>query len=104
MKKSNARRDRYQSEPIKKWVRDITKNAQFTRLFNTLQCDENGCVDYSKPVDFNGFRNMLFWDIVEYMTDSEWGETFKERLQMIKMKKYDNREKIFDEFEFQNNI
>jgi len=84
LKTSNTRRNRYQPFPIKKFVKDITKNAQFTRLFNTLQCDENSCVDYSKPIDFNGFRNMLFWDIVEYLTDSEWGETFKERLQMIK--------------------
>jgi hypothetical protein len=62
-------------------VNDIVNNAKFVRLLNILQDNGHGCVDYKKYVDIRNLRTILFWDIYEYITKTEWkcSETVEER-------------------------
>jgi hypothetical protein len=69
---------------IKVLAKDIADNAQWNRLLNTMQCDKEGCVDYNIFVDIGQLKTMLFWDIFEYLTNSEWGTTIEERLKKFK--------------------
>ncbi len=66
-------------EPIKKFVQDIVDNAIFNRTMNTLQSNAGGSVDKSKYVDIQYLRTILYWDIYEYLTGTEWGQTLEER-------------------------
>jgi hypothetical protein len=62
-------------EEMKIFIKNIVENAKFDRLLNTLQIDEHGCVDYKKYVSIKSLRNLLFWDIYEYLTGTEWKGT-----------------------------
>jgi len=60
-------------------IKKITYTARFDRLLNCMQSNNDGCVDEKTFVDIATLRNVLYWDIVEYIEKREYGTTIKDR-------------------------
>lgn len=94
MKRKMENLDERQPIAIKKFVRSIVDNAQFSRLLNILQDDGKGCVDIGKYVDIKTLRNILYWDLYEYLTKREWGGTIKERMEAMRKRRIEAEKEL----------
>ena len=78
------KKEEKQPVAIQNFVRGIVVHAQFSRLLNLLQDNGDRYVDKTKYVNIEGLRNLLYWDLFEYLTNQEWGDSIEDRLKEMK--------------------